>query len=198
MNYLKEISLKPEKLVPINEKTKSIAEKVIKGKTSNKEKAKSIYEHTINELTYDKTTKGWGRGDFDYICDTRKGNCTDFHSYFIALCRSVGIPAYFEIGFSIPGKKGEGKIEGYHCWAYFWDNNSWIPVDISEADKHPEMKEYYFGNLTENRLAFSVGRDILLMPLQNDEPINFFIYPYCEINNKKNEEFTLDITYKNF
>jgi hypothetical protein len=36
----------------------------------------------------------------------------------------------------------------------------WVPVDISEANRNPELKEYYFGNLTEDRVRFTTGRDI--------------------------------------
>lgn len=57
-----------------------------------------------------------------------------------------------------------------------------MPVDISEADKHPELKEYYFGNLTENRIALSKGRDIVLVPKQAGAPLNYFIYPYVEVD----------------
>jgi transglutaminase-like putative cysteine protease len=44
-------------------------------------------------MRYDKTGTGWGRGDVLYACDAKKGNCTDFHSLFIAMARSQGIPA---------------------------------------------------------------------------------------------------------
>jgi len=46
------------------------------------------------------------------------------------------------------------------------------------------MKDYYFGNLTENRVAFSVGRDIELVPRQNGKPLNYFVYPYVEVDGR--------------
>jgi hypothetical protein len=46
------------------------------------------------------------------------------------------------------------------------------------------MKDYYFGNLTADRVAFTVGRDITLVPKQDGPPLNFFIYPYVEVNGK--------------
>ena len=64
------------------------------------------------------------------------------------------------------------------------DSHGWIPVDISEADKHPEMKEYYFGNLTENRVTFTTGRDIDLVPRQASPSLNYFVYPYIEVDGK--------------
>ena len=89
------------------------------------------------------------------------GNCTDFHSLFISLARSQKIPAKFEIGFPLPEKHGTGDVAGYHCWAKFRpDGKGWVPVDISEANKNPKMHDYYFGNLTEDRVAFTTGRDL--------------------------------------
>jgi transglutaminase-like putative cysteine protease len=80
-------------------------------------------------------------------------------------------------------------VPGYHCWAWFKPKGrGWIPVDISEANKvkntRPEMVEYYFGNLTPDRVAFSVGRDIQLVPPQSGPPLNFFIYPYAEVDGR--------------
>ena len=59
-----------------------------------------------------------------------------------------------------------------------------MPVDISEANKNPAMREYYFGNLTENRVSFSEGRDLVLVPKQDGPALNFFIYPYIEVDGK--------------
>jgi hypothetical protein len=103
----------------------------------------------------------------------------------MSLARSQGLPARFEIGFSLPTDKSEGPIAGYHCWAWFYlDGRGWIPVDISEADKHPQMKDYYFGNLTADRMVFSIGRDLELVPKSSQPPLNYFIYPHIEIGGR--------------
>jgi uncharacterized protein (TIGR03000 family) len=151
--------------------------------------ARMLYD-TVNEhMVYSKKGTGWGQGDAEWACDNGYGNCTDFHSLFIALARAQGIPARFEIGFPLPEERGEGEVPGYHCWAWFKPKGrGWIPVDISEANKvkntRPEMVEYYFGNLTPDRVAFSVGRDIQLVPPQSGPPLNFFIYPYAEVDGR--------------
>ena len=36
-------------------------------------------------MRYDKSGTGWGHGDVLYACDAKKGNCTAFHSLFIAM-----------------------------------------------------------------------------------------------------------------
>ncbi|MCE9527043.1 MAG: transglutaminase domain-containing protein [Planctomycetales bacterium] len=161
--------------------------------------ARLLYDRVDEHVNYDKSKPGYGRGDVLWVCDSRFGNCTDFHSLFISLARAKGLPARFEIGFSVPEKRGEGLIAGYHCWAFFWlEKQGWVPVDISEADKNPAMKEYYFGNLTENRVTFSQGRDLTLDPKQVGEPLNFFIYPYVEVDGKAwpAEKVKLEVSYK--
>ena len=147
--------------------------------------ARQLYDIVDNHVAYKKEGTGWGRGDTNWVCDSRYGNCTDFHSLFISLARSQGLPSRFEIGFSIPTDKPEGPIAGYHCWAWFYtDERGWVPVDISEADKNPTMKDYYFGGLTPDRVTFSVGRDISLTPKSASQPLNFFIYPHIEVGGK--------------
>jgi transglutaminase-like putative cysteine protease len=144
-----------------------------------------LYDVVNNHMRYSKEGVGWGQGDVEWACDSRYGNCSDFHSLFISLARSQKIPAKFEIGFPLPEKRGEGEIAGYHCWAKFKPrSNGWVPVDISEASKNPKLREYYFGNLTEDRVTFSVGRDLVLVPEQDGPPLNFFIYPYVEVAGK--------------
>src|SRR5262249_48242748 len=120
-----------------------------------------------------------------WACDSKYGNCSDFHSLFISLARSQKLPAKFEIGFGLPQKRGKGEVAGYHCWAFFRpEGKSWVPVDISEANKNPRLRDYYFGNLTEDRVTSSVGRDIDLVPRQAAGPLNFFIYPHVEVDGK--------------
>jgi len=148
-------------------------------------KAHELYELVDGMLRYAKEGTEWGRGDVNWVCDSKYGNCTDFHSLFIALARSQKIPARFEIGFGLPEKRGSGDVAGYHCWAKFKpEDKGWVPVDISEANKNPKLKDYYFGNLTPDRIRFSTGRDIVLAPKQDGPPLNFFVYPYVEVGGK--------------
>ena len=169
------------------------------GVTSEIMQARMLYDRVDDHVKYDKSKPGYGNGDVVWVCDSQFGNCTDFHSLFISLARSQQIPARFEIGFPLPTERGDGQIGGYHCWASFHaKEHGWVPVDISEADKHPEMKKYYFGNLTENRISFSVGRDIQLEPKQAGPPLNYFVYPYIEVDGKPlgKKQITLDFKYK--
>jgi transglutaminase-like putative cysteine protease len=147
--------------------------------------ARVLYDVVNTHMKYSKEGNGWGQGDSVWACDSKFGNCSDFHSLFISMARGNKIPSKFEMGFPIPTKRGEGAVGGYHCWAWFLPNDKgWVPVDISEANRNPELKEYYFGNLTEDRVRFTTGRDINLEPRQKGPPLNFFIYPYVEVDGQ--------------
>jgi uncharacterized protein (TIGR03000 family) len=176
--------LEPDAKVPIGGKPLDL----IKDKVLPKDQvaaAHVLYDVVNNHMRYSKQGTGCGQGDAVCACESGYGNCSDFHSLFISLARSQKIPAKFEIGFPLPPQRGAGEIPGYHCWAKFHPHdNGWVPVDISEANKNPKLKDYYFGNLTEDRLTFSTGRDLDLVPKQDGPPLNFFVYPYVEVDGK--------------
>jgi transglutaminase-like putative cysteine protease len=176
--------LKPERLVPLNETFRSIAAAATLGQTGDYERGRALYDHVLARMKYDKTGSGWGRGDALYACDARTGNCTDFHAYFIALARSIKIPARFAIGMTIPAGTNEGSISGYHCWAEFFSGGQWIPVDISEASRHPDLADYYFGHHPANRFELSTGRDLVVHPAPASGPLNFLVYPLLEVGGK--------------
>jgi transglutaminase-like putative cysteine protease len=176
--------LRPEKLVPANATFKTLALDATSGKSGDVERAKALYDHVVGRMRYDKSGTGWGRGDAVYACDARTGNCTDFHAYFIALARSIGIPARFAVGATIPADKNEGAIDGYHCWAEFFADGRWVPVDISEAWKNPKLAEYYFGHNPANRFELTKGRDLIVDPAPASGPINFLAYPLLEMGGE--------------
>jgi len=176
--------LRPDTLVPTPGKPLELLA-TVKLQKDRLAMARQLSDLVDDHVAYKKEGTGWGRGDTNWVCDSRYGNCTDFHSLFMSLARSQGLPTRFEIGFSIPTDKQEGPIAGYHCWAWsYFDARGWFPVDISEADKHPELKDYYFGNLDADRVTFSIGRDIDLVPKAQHSPLNFFIFPHIEVGGK--------------
>ncbi len=177
--------LQADHLVPLDKRIREMSAEITAGKNTDLEKARAIYDYVLANMRYDKSGTGWGNGDIYWACDAKRGNCTDFHALFIGLARSAGIPSKFEIGLPIPADKHEGEIAGYHCWAEFYLNGyGWVPVDISEAWKDPTRREYFFGAHDANRVQFSIGRDLVLAPPQAGAPLNYFIYPYAEVDGK--------------
>jgi transglutaminase-like putative cysteine protease len=177
--------LQPDRLIPLQGVIGQLSAQETQGLQDPLAKARAIYNYVIATMRYDKSGTGWGNGDAVWACTAKRGNCTDFHSLFIGMMRAAGIPARFEIGFPLPEDQHDGAIPGYHCWAEFYvEPYGWIPVDASEAWKHPDKKDYFFGAHDDNRVQLTVGRDIRLDPPQQGQPLNYFVYPYAELDGK--------------
>jgi transglutaminase-like putative cysteine protease len=147
--------------------------------------ARAAYDHVLATMTYDKSGEGWGSGDTEWACSMGRGNCTDFHTLFMAILRCCGVACEFEIGAAFPAGLESGDIThykcGYHCWTRFYvPDLGWVPADVSEASRHPDKREYFFGAIDEDRVMLSRGRDIVLVPPSPGSPENFFTEPRVE------------------
>lgn len=150
--------------------------------------ARKVYDYLIDNMVYNYKAPGAGIGDVLWACNSKTGDCSDYHSIFIGVCRYAGIPA--DHVFGLPLKKGAGKglVKDWHCWARFYSGKpGWITIDASEADKHPELRDYLFGSLSNLYLTLSHGRDMILSPAQKGPPINIFADPYVEVDGVKFE-----------
>ena len=142
------------------------------------------------------STYTFANGNSIYACDIGVGNCTDYHSYFMSLTKTLDIPSRFHMGFSIP-TKSSGTVGGYHCWSdYYIDDEGWYPVDISEADKDPSKADYFFGTVNENRFEMNVGRDFIISGYDGGT-LNLFIYPIMEINDIKSDKYKKAFSFEN-
>ena len=176
--------LDPSLLMPVGDRFGFLADSIIglKENKGNIMKARALYDYIIDNMKYIKAGK-YGTGDAVYACDALTGNCTEFHSLFISLARSAGIPSRFAVGASIPSDRDDGGIDGYHCWAEFYAEGKWWPVDISEANKYTALATYYFGRHPANRIEFSRGRDLIIKPGPKSGSINFLAYPVMEVGD---------------
>src|SRR5947209_5573568 len=75
---LKELAqyLQPDRLVPLDDQIRAWARDVVEKANAHTdlEMARAIYNHVVSTVKYDKTGKGWGRGDIYYACQERRGN----------------------------------------------------------------------------------------------------------------------------
>ncbi|HMQ00084.1 MAG TPA: transglutaminase-like domain-containing protein, partial [Cyclobacteriaceae bacterium] len=172
-------------LMPVGGRFREIVDETITDKNNSTAlmRARALYDYIIDNMRYMKYGD-YGRGDALYACDSKTGNCTEFHSLFISLARTAGIPARFAIGAAIPSDRDEGGIDGYHCWAEFFAEGQWWPVDISEGNKYTALATYYFGRHPANRIELSRGRDLRITPGPISGPINFLAYPILELDGK--------------
>jgi transglutaminase-like putative cysteine protease len=175
--------------------------------------------HNVDYWVKDpKNKKASPVGSTAYCLTFRTGNCTDFESLWTSLARAKGIPTRIVYGsFFKPDLNGVDGDQSYHCWATFYAPGlGWIPHDVAVADMYagempvttdnevlmrrttadglfgadPAKVEYYFGNLDERRMVWSIGRDLILNPKQDGEPVNAMAKAYVEIDGKMHPEGT--------
>ena len=189
--------LAPNALVPVgHEVLEPILEDIRLQRTDDSPAAtaRTIYDWVVDNVEYKKVGTGWGNGDTFWACTERYGNCTDFHALFVALARSEGIPARFEIGFPMPQTRQAGDIGGYHCWVQFYlPGEGWIPIDASEAAKNPDKRELFYGTHPADRIHFTTGRDLVVSEASERDPLNYFIYGYIRNSQRTITTFELSI-----
>jgi transglutaminase-like putative cysteine protease len=190
--------LQPTSLGPLDGEVKKLADSIVEKKKTVLEKARAIYDWTVDNMYRDPDTIGCGKGDVCLLLKKPGGKCTDISSVYIALCRAAGVPAR-EI-FSVRlGKKAEEDITTWqHCWAeFFLPGYGWVtadPADVRKAmltekidlenPKTKEYREFFWGGIDPYRLVIAQGRDVVLSPAQSGQPLNTFGYPYAEIGGK--------------
>lgn len=186
----------PTSLGPIDGIVKEIADEIIEDNDTILTKAIAIYDYLIEHGERDPGLSFCGNGDVCTLLQNLHGKCADFSSVFVALSRSVGVPSR-EIFGTRMSKKGD--ITGsYHCHSEFYlPMYGWIPVDPSDVAKLMlnenlelddaqiiEVRDYYFGMQSDTYVDLSMGRDIILNPKQDGEPLNYFMYPYVEVDGE--------------
>lgn len=207
--------LQPTSRAPLDGEVKNLANRITKGKSTNLQKARALYDWTVENMYRDPNTKGCGLGDVCELLRKPGGKCTDISSVFVALCRASGVPAREVFGIRL-GKKAEEDITNYqHCWAeFFVPGFGWVtadPADVHKAmlveklelsdQKTSEYRSYFWGGIDAYRLVLARGRDLKLNPPQAGAPLNTFGYPYAEIDGKPIDfydpkSFVYKYTYK--
>jgi len=193
-------ALTGDRRVAVGGRFRAIAFQETRSAPTTLAKERALFDAVVAGMRYDyqKSSPEYGQGDAAFVCDYKRGNCSDLHSYLIALSRSIGIPAVLEFGFPLTGiplanpLPADGKVAGYHCWTWFQDSRlGWLPLDAADARRRQDARRSgvshsLFGNLVLERsaVAVSLGRDITLVPAQKSGPLNYFIYPYAEADGK--------------
>jgi transglutaminase-like putative cysteine protease len=166
------------------------ADRVVAGEKDPLEIGRKIYYALVDYLTYDKNSPGCGLGNSSWTFENKAGKCDDFHALFRTMMIYKGVPVKWEQGIPLPypsvlAKSGkfEGDCTGAHCWLRFYiGNGRWVPVDVSEADKRQDLRDYFFGTLSPNRFKVSTGRNLTLNLPQEGDALNTFPFTYAETN----------------
>ncbi|MFB6355458.1 MAG: transglutaminase-like domain-containing protein, partial [bacterium] len=114
-------------------------------------------------------------------------------TFYDSVAREMGMPAEFLMGFPIPRTKHSGSVGGYHCWTQVYvPNRGWMPMDISEADKHSDLVDYYYGTLDADRVTMTMGKNIRL---SSGKRVNYLVYP--EVNDEDRTTVSYSFSFTN-
>jgi len=203
--------LKSTKFIPTDGKIREIALSIINDKQKISEKARAVYQWVVENTVRNPDVKGCGTGEVEKVLAQRGGKCADISSVFVSIARAAGVPAREVFGLRLGKKDEEDMTSGHHCWSEFYvPGYGWVPADAADvrkimlADKldlkgAQDKIDYYFGGVEQYRIALARGgRGYYLSPRQNDGPLNYFMYPYAEVNGKSLEWLAAqtDLKYK--
>ena len=63
------------------------------------------------------------------------------------------------------------------------------------ARKHPEKRDELFAGLDENRIEFTMGRDVVV-PGTSVDTHSYFIYPYAEVDGASWDSVSKAFSYR--
>src|SRR5215510_3446129 len=175
--------LQPSTYVLVNDEIKALANQIVGGEQNPVLAARKIYDWTLHNIDY-------------WVKDPERLK---------------------------PSLNGLDVDASYHCWIQFYAPNlDWVTLDVSVADIYmgdfplteknqklvelttavgyrgadATMVDYYFGNLDERRVVWSIGRDLQLDPPQEDGPVNALHKMYVEVDGKQYTDWTRQFTYR--
>ncbi len=186
-------------LLPIDGLVRQTAERAIGRIKDPVAQGKAIYDWVIDNSSFDPQVPGIGRGDVEALLDSGRlsGKSADISLLFVALCRSMGIPARPVFGMRVDGSRvmaslgASGNLrDSQHCRAEFYTPGyGWIPVDPSDVRKSiheerltgsdsrlPVLRKLLFGVWEANWVALNSALDVRL-PGSNERALPFLILP---------------------
>lgn len=198
--------LRATALLPTDGIVLETAERICAGKHGEIDKAHAIYEWVVENTARDPKTPGCGMGDVASMLKSGYlgGKCADINALFVALARSVEIPARdaygirvadSRLGYKCLGRSGDVS-KAQHCRAEFHAQElGWIPVDpadvrkimleevpggLSLADPRVQAaRRALFGSWEMNWIVYNHGHDVAL-PGSSRPPVPFLMYPNAE------------------
>jgi transglutaminase-like putative cysteine protease len=203
--------LAPTRLLPTDGIVRRTAEAVVAGRSGEVERARAVYSWVVENTNRDPRAQGCGVGDVGAMLESGflGGKCADINGLFVAMARSIGIPARDAYGVRIAdsrrGYKSLGRsgdiTRAQHCRAEFYAAGlGWVPVDPADVRKvileeppgnldlgNPRVeaaRDFLFGNWEMNWIAFNHGHDVAL-PGARQKPLPFLMYPQGESGDKR-------------
>jgi transglutaminase-like putative cysteine protease len=195
------------------------AREITRGKFSDVDQARAIYEWIVDNTARDPKTRGCGVGDVKSMLESGnlKGKCADLNALYVGLARAAGLPARdvyglrvarSEFGYRSLGAGSPNVTRAQHCRAeVYLTGYGWVPVDPADVRKVvleekaqpvtladpvvPPVREKLFGAWEMNWLAYNEAHDVRL-PGSSGPALGFLMYPQAETAKGRFDELDPD------
>ena len=179
----RELCLKPSRWEVWDREIEKFTDRVVRGERNPRRIARRLFEAILERTKLIDGVCGMGVSVLTF--QQRIGRCDEFHALFRSCLMYKKIPACWEEGVLLPYPSRIKRKDSYEAdclrtisWVRFFDGRVWVPVDLAEAKRRPDLKDFYFGNVPPNRIRLSRGRGIKLE--LSREVLNTFAYAHVE------------------
>jgi transglutaminase-like putative cysteine protease len=199
-------NLGPTELQPVDGLVRKTALAATQGATTDVEKVRALYDWMVANTWREPTTRGCGTGDVKVMLETGNlgGKCADLSALFVAMSRSVGVPARDVYGLRVaPCAFGYRELGGnpakltgaQHCRAeVYLSQYGWVAMDPADVlkvmrqekaewikdAKHPliaPVNKALFGSWEGNWVGWNTAHDIRLPGAEAKSALPFLMYP---------------------
>ena len=159
---IEESYLSNEPFINVTQEIRNMAASIVGDIKDKREQARLLFTWVRDNIKYKHPPRTWGN---IAALQAKSGDCGSSSFLFVSLCRALGIPSRVLFG-RIANNEGKSTP---HAWAEFYIGG-WIPVDCSTSSDvkrplfsicdyfgMPSNQDYYFGNLDNKRIVYSIG-----------------------------------------
>jgi transglutaminase-like putative cysteine protease len=205
-------SVAPTELIPTDGIVRKTAYEITRGKSSDLDKARALYDWIVDNTQRNPKTRGCGVGDIKAMLETGdlSGKCADLNALYVGLARAVNLPARdvyglrvakSDFGYRSLGVGSPNVTRAQHCRAeVFLVGYGWVPVDPADVRKVvleekpqpttladpivPPVRAKLFGAWEMNWLAYNEAHDVKL-PGSSGPAVGFLMYPQAETGKER-------------
>ena len=212
--------IEPSELITTDGIVRKVAQQIVSGARTDREKAQRIYDWTIISTYREPKVRGCGVGDIKTMLETGNlsGKCADINALFVGLCRAAGVPARdiygvrlvpSEFGYKELGANPASLKGAQHCRAeVYLKGHGWVAMDPADVTKvmrqetpewikdagHPivaPVRKALFGSWEGNWMGYNSASDIAL-PGAKQKKLAFFMYPQAETSGGARDPYDPD------
>jgi transglutaminase-like putative cysteine protease len=210
----------PTDLLPTDGIVRETSAEIVKGKLTDLEKVKAVYDWTLVNTYREPKVRGCGVGDIKTMLESRNfgGKCADLNGLFVGLVRAAGVPARdlygirvapSAFGYKSLGAGSANVSKAQHCRAeVFLKDYGWVamdPADVAKAAREETaewlkiddplvaaVRPKLFGGWEGNWVAYNYSHDVALPNATNGGKLGFLMYPQAETADGRRDSLDAD------